>query len=181
MESDHDPVRADTITSRLEVIPEELIPRYEKLRSGAEDQFEGCAICRDAFIEEHFPELPSPKKGSTAAFLSELPFDKMRIPDILAFPCPGMHIFHENCIYPWLARKTTCPTCRFDVDPDSLTLRIHRNLRRPGERPRTRKPWEPPKGPAFLSWLERAEDKKNGLPVSPTPTPTLNGMYSCIP
>ena len=45
---------------------------------------------------------------------------------ILVFPCPGMHLFHAECLAPWLTRKTTCPSCRYDVDPDSLTLRVER-------------------------------------------------------
>ncbi|CAE6415313.1 unnamed protein product [Rhizoctonia solani] len=39
---------------------------------------------------------------------------------VLAFPCG--HVFHRTCLLPWLSRHTTCPTCRFDVDPKSDTL-----------------------------------------------------------
>ncbi|CAE6468625.1 unnamed protein product, partial [Rhizoctonia solani] len=39
---------------------------------------------------------------------------------VLAFPCG--HVFHRTCLLPWLSRHTTCPTCRFDIDPKSDTL-----------------------------------------------------------
>ncbi|KAB5595949.1 Zf-rbx1 domain containing protein [Ceratobasidium theobromae] len=41
---------------------------------------------------------------------------------VLAFPCG--HVFHRTCLLPWLSRHTTCPTCRFDIDPKSDTLTI---------------------------------------------------------
>ncbi|KZS98966.1 hypothetical protein SISNIDRAFT_447803 [Sistotremastrum niveocremeum HHB9708] len=38
-----------------------------------------------------------------------------------ALPCA--HLFHTGCLKPWFSMKTTCPTCRFDIDPNSLTFR----------------------------------------------------------
>lgn len=42
-------------------------------------------------------------------------------PKIVTMPCA--HIFHSACLLPWFTRPghTTCPSCRFDLDPDSLT------------------------------------------------------------
>ncbi|KAJ7477572.1 hypothetical protein FB451DRAFT_1454396 [Mycena latifolia] len=39
---------------------------------------------------------------------------------IIALPCA--HVFHAACLGPWFARpgQTTCPTCRFDLDPAGL-------------------------------------------------------------
>jgi hypothetical protein len=42
--------------------------------------------------------------------------------DVLALPCG--HLFHAGCLAPWFGGHTTCPTCRFDIDPESLTLRL---------------------------------------------------------
>ena len=41
---------------------------------------------------------------------------------VLALPCG--HLFHAGCLAPWFGSHTTCPTCRFDIDPESLTLRM---------------------------------------------------------
>ena len=32
---------------------------------------------------------------------------------VLVMPCPGKHITHAACSEKWLARASTCPTCRF--------------------------------------------------------------------
>ena len=41
---------------------------------------------------------------------------------VLGLPCG--HLFHAGCLAPWFGSHTTCPTCRFDIDPESLTLRM---------------------------------------------------------
>lgn len=204
-EVDDDPERAKTIMAKLEIVPKELVKRYEKLRRGVKDgnedwerDVDGCAICRDAFYEDeseaqelvvgevivdevvasspiaskppmstttgsssHVPShnqkdlapspsldrpsgtsstsshgaSPSADTSSNAAWDVHYPSSKSvgsqttSVDDslrILVFPCPGMHLFHAECLAPWLARKTTCPTCRYDVDPKSLTLCLDR-------------------------------------------------------
>ena len=44
-------------------------------------------------------------------------------PKIVVLPCS--HVFHATCLLPWFSKpgRTTCPSCRFDIDPDSLTYR----------------------------------------------------------
>jgi hypothetical protein len=49
---------------------------------------------------------------------------------VLALPCG--HLFHAGCLAPWFGSHTTCPTCRFDIDPESLTLRIPQQHNRSG-------------------------------------------------
>jgi len=50
--------------------------------------------------------------------------------DVLALPCG--HLFHAGCLAPWFGSHTTCPTCRFDIDPESLTLRVPQQTNRAG-------------------------------------------------
>ncbi|KAG2146804.1 hypothetical protein DEU56DRAFT_786516 [Suillus clintonianus] len=40
---------------------------------------------------------------------------------IVSLPCA--HVFHESCLLPWFtrAKQATCPTCRFNIDPENLT------------------------------------------------------------
>lgn len=157
---EQDPVRAETIMKALEVVPEDLVRRYEKLRAGLEDEdHEGCAVCRESFLDPtaeartvtvQFADLPSPPPAEDCS---------SNPAKILAFPCPGMHLFHSQCLSPWLGRKTTCPTCRFDIDPDSLTLSFLRELRTRSRDPLASKPWAPPKNKGFRRWLEREERK----------------------
>ncbi|PIL22703.1 hypothetical protein GSI_15396 [Ganoderma sinense ZZ0214-1] len=44
-------------------------------------------------------------------------------PKIVVLPCA--HAFHATCLLPWFSKpgRTTCPSCRFDIDPDSLTYK----------------------------------------------------------
>ena len=49
---------------------------------------------------------------------------------VLALPCG--HLFHAGCLAPWFGSHTTCPTCRFDIDPESLTLRMPQHHSRSG-------------------------------------------------
>lgn len=153
--SENDTIRADIIMKALEEVPETLVRRYETLRQGTkEEESDGCAVCRDTLLQNNSKMSLS----QAEVFFAELPFNQLAQADvrILAFPCPGMHLFHAGCIAPWLGRKTTCPTCRFDVDPESLTLSERRN----SSNGRRLKAWSPPKNKGFKDWLELQEQKK---------------------
>ena len=158
-----DPKRAEMILKTLETVPEELVRRYEKLRAGQDgEENEGCAVCRESFLD------PTNEEATVAVQFAELPYPQGEgsksveaLSSTLVFPCPGMHLFHSRCISPWLGRKTTCPTCRFDIDPDSLTLTFLREIRQRTNHPLADKPWTLRRR-GFKRWLEREERKLEG-------------------
>ena len=164
---ENDVRRASTIIKELESVSEDLVRRYEELRAGLDNEpVEGCAICRDAFVAPSDEDSPVIEDPSVAVYLAALPFpngledEAPPLPEgILAFPCPGMHLFHAQCLSPWLGRKTTCPTCRYDIDPDSLTLSFLIDVRERAGDPLANKKWKPPKGRGFNRWLEKQERK----------------------
>ena len=99
-----DPERAKELMRGLEPVPEDLLDRWFMAAGDSADAI--CAICRED-LNEIDETLQSDGSG---------------LARLLALSC--RHVFHSECLGPWLARRTTCPTCRFDLDPDSLTLRV---------------------------------------------------------
>ncbi|KAH8091027.1 hypothetical protein BXZ70DRAFT_490642 [Cristinia sonorae] len=179
---DKDLQRAETIIEALEKVPKELIGRYEKLRAGnGQDDCDGCPICRESLLEDSSFSDPD---ESALTFLVELPFRDIPDTTIVAFPCPGKHLFHDTCLSPWLSRKTTCPSCRFDVDPHSLTLRPDPS--RPSQHSQVRPRWAPPQSQSFLAWLEDEEFKalnptQKPLPSFPASSPAPSSSRTATP
>jgi len=185
MSVDNDPLRAETLLEGFEAVSHELVRRYEKLRCGHGDGGEGCAICRDDFIQE---EPENPQDHNLVISFAALPFHPP--PSlVLAFPCPGRHLFHSSCLAPWLSRKTTCPSCRFDIDPNSLTLRLtgsttSRYMDASGRAwpPRV---WEPPQMCSLAQWLEQEEQTRESGPSvvhsKKTPESALSAQIETSP
>ncbi|KAI0754837.1 hypothetical protein C8Q80DRAFT_1117421 [Daedaleopsis nitida] len=165
--ADNDPERAKTLLAGMEEVPDDLVQRYEKLRTGNEEDVDGCAICREDLLAKVPPPTEDPV---VVAHFVALPFHPD--PDcIVAFPCAGKHLFHKDCLSPWLARKTTCPTCRFDIDPLSLTLQITRSIRDPGGHDHEtgvlgpERVWQPPQSESLSDWLSAEEQAQDtGIP-----------------
>ncbi|KAH9912846.1 uncharacterized protein BXZ73DRAFT_107180 [Epithele typhae] len=163
---DEDPERAKMLMAGMEVASEELVKRYEVLRTDDGEPADGCAICREGLLEVSADEH---KAQAVLQTDSELPFHvEPQLDCILAFPCAGKHLFHKNCLSPWLSRKTTCPTCRFDIDPSSLTLRLYQDVPEAGpSRPvsRSGRTWKPPKVETLLEWVQGEEQARaKGVP-----------------
>jgi len=149
-DSDREPdhLRAHAVIDGLESVSKDLLSRYEVVRG--EDQRASCAVCYDPLHLDRFhdvEDLPGPVQTENKKLSLALPYHAA-LPAVVAFPC--LHIFHSDCLLPWLSRKTTCPTCRFDVDPDSLTLKGGC----------TQRPWVPPADGVLEAWIQAEETKK---------------------
>ena len=133
-----DPVRARKLVKGLEAVNIGLVKRMRKISEGGADSAI-CAICWDGLLEEDAEITPDTGVGGNIwAATSDrgqsngqetdatTPTEPERepeepLPRIVALPCS--HVFHSACLVPWFSRpkQTTCPTCRFNVDPDNLT------------------------------------------------------------
>ncbi|KZT44538.1 hypothetical protein SISSUDRAFT_28857 [Sistotremastrum suecicum HHB10207 ss-3] len=109
-EKEPDEERAKFIVRAMEPVPVGLLQRLETVGGimGSHDDSlsgsSGCAVCWDSLLEDK----------NTDELLGGSP-----LAPVLALPC--RHVFHSSCLIPWFSRHTTCPVCRFDVDPENLT------------------------------------------------------------
>lgn len=64
--------------------------------------------------------LPSSTSSSTLTSEAEEKKEK-NYQRVVSLPCA--HVFHAACLIPWFSKpkQTTCPICRFNIDPDNLT------------------------------------------------------------
>lgn len=77
----------------------ENLPMIQIQAKHVEDKAE-CAVCKDEF-----------KEGENAANL----------------PCG--HLYHKDCIVPWLEQHNTCPTCRYELEVEDPELEAERKKR----------------------------------------------------
>ncbi|TFY72632.1 hypothetical protein EVG20_g386 [Dentipellis fragilis] len=118
------------------------------------------------------------------------------LPKIVALPCS--HIFHSACLIPWFSRprQTTCPTCRFNIDPEGLTRSIRPLPRRaarpagtapqpqPQPQPQPPQPQQQPQQgqprfagpPPFHFFFEQLPTHVHGPAPAPAPQPAEQGV-----
>lgn len=152
VEREPDHLRAHVVIDGLEPVSKDLLSRYEAVKGeGYPKRRASCAVCYEPLdLDSNDVEgcnSSGPIQAENKKLSLALPYHAA-FSEVVTFPC--LHLFHSECLLPWLARKTTCPTCRFDVDPDSLTLkggRIHR-------------PWVPPADGVLEAWVQVEEMKK---------------------
>ncbi|GJJ15889.1 hypothetical protein Clacol_010167 [Clathrus columnatus] len=133
-EREPDLERAKTLLRGMQIVPEGLVRRLERAGGvpggqGTEDQSAGCAVCWGPLLDGVEPgewdtAAQKEEKGKRAAEVGGAEEKQDDEDDefrgrIVALPCA--HVYHAECLLPWFARNTTCPTCRFDIDPESLT------------------------------------------------------------
>jgi len=149
-EREPDHLRAHAVIDGLEPVSKDLLSRYEVVKGEDHPQRRApCAVCYEPLDPDSpyilkDPDPAEPVQTENKKLSLALPYHAA-FPEVVAFPC--LHIFHSECLLPWLARKTTCPTCRFDVDPDSLTLKGGGTLR----------PWVPPVDGVLEAWVQAEE------------------------
>ncbi|KAH9480695.1 hypothetical protein JR316_0007295 [Psilocybe cubensis] len=136
-----DPERAKRLVDGLEVVPVGLVRRLERVGGAGSASGEepanggdaGCAICWDKLLDGDGEGFGKEKKEGSAEEGSSSSASETVQPKIVSLPCA--HVFHADCLLPWFARPrhTTCPTCRFNIDPENLT---HASMRRRERRER---------------------------------------------
>ncbi|KAK7052317.1 hypothetical protein R3P38DRAFT_3594992 [Favolaschia claudopus] len=125
------PENAARIIAGLERVPEGLVRRLERVSKlgkstdeseelGAAGGDSGCAICWDKLLDGDGAEFASSSTTTTTAAPATTSPSDSPPEGITALPCA--HVFHSACLLPWFSRpgQTTCPTCRFDVDPKGI-------------------------------------------------------------
>jgi len=143
-EEREDPERAEKLVQGLERVPVGLVKRMTRVDGvpGAHEdstgtdggEVPGCAICWDSLLSEEPPEdakplsssiaLPTPEQSTQSPDSKPALSDPTSDDDTTAIIClPCSHVFHAPCLLPWFSKPkhTTCPTCRFDIDPRNLT------------------------------------------------------------
>ncbi|CDO69859.1 hypothetical protein BN946_scf184884.g18 [Trametes cinnabarina] len=157
---ENDPKRAEVLLAGMEKVSPDLVRRYERLRMGDKEDQDGCAICRDSLLDISFED----QAIEVVALYAALPFHP-ELSSIIAFPCPGKHIFHADCLSPWLAQKTTCPSCRFDIDPHSVTHKRNRESSVLQQADGASRVWRPPQVETIREWLDAEEQAQaSGVP-----------------
>lgn len=150
-----DPERARKLVDGLEEVPVGLVRRLERIGGTGggmgEDETKGgdggCAICWDRLlgspeeaVQEHQECEKKEEENEETQPKTSVNMDEAlnRTPQkIVTLPCA--HVFHAECLIPWFSRprQTTCPTCRFNIDPENLTyVSWRRRMRERRERER---------------------------------------------
>ncbi|GJE91628.1 hypothetical protein PsYK624_077780 [Phanerochaete sordida] len=184
-EEPEDPDRAKRLLSGLEQVPEGLVKRMERVGSMEGEQVV-CAICFDSLVKsddaesvedkmeveaESSPSPSSPSGSEQDVSEEEKKADEELDGKIVVLPCA--HVFHASCLRPWFTRphRTTCPTCRFDIDPDSLTYAP------PTRRSRPRQPAAPQAGQAPANPQPQAQPQVGEPAAAPSTPDAANAAH----
>ncbi|KZT09174.1 uncharacterized protein LAESUDRAFT_722904 [Laetiporus sulphureus 93-53] len=172
-----DPERAEKLIRGLEVVPPGLVQRIERTSTDEGDAM--CSVCweklsseggdleqqtRTEGIESSGPSEASMEVDSSSPSNDPLYSHLKDLPKVVALPCS--HVFHTSCLLPWFTKphRTTCPTCRFDIDPESLTY-VPPRQRRMQQAPQGQEPAQAPAG------VQPTQPQPQLAQAGPQPTP----------
>jgi E3 ubiquitin-protein ligase RNF115/126 len=82
----------------LEMLEKIIVDEINLNEIGKEGSCENCSVCKDIFE------------------VSQI---------VLKLPCK--HVFHEDCIMPWLKERNSCPTCRHELPTDDPDYEAKKN------------------------------------------------------
>ncbi|KAL6303883.1 hypothetical protein BKA93DRAFT_318784 [Sparassis latifolia] len=180
-EEPDDPDRAKRLVAGLDEVPLGLVRRMERVGGSGTSEGDSplCAICWERLTDVDaggFELEPEVTEGFDAASAGEgAGTAGSKVVDakkIVVLPCS--HVFHTSCLFPWFSKphRTTCPTCRFDIDPDSLTYSPRRRPQRPQTQPQTPLPTDAQPTPTAVGSEGRVRpqpEAQAGAGVPPIP------------
>ncbi|KAL7411788.1 hypothetical protein BDY24DRAFT_394863 [Mrakia frigida] len=185
-----DPERAKELLSALEKPERGLVLRLDRgLRleeeeagvEAGERTGARCSVCLDSLLDADDEE--ESEKGKEKEERDDVAMaEEKEGQEVLSLPCS--HAFHRGCLGPWLEMHTNCPTCRFDLDPLSTTLRPNRTATTLPSRTSTPNPANPTPNNGSSSASSTSTSNPNrphpysrpptrpSTPQPPAPTPT---------
>ncbi|KAF9816361.1 hypothetical protein IEO21_04114 [Rhodonia placenta] len=213
-EEQDDPERAGRLIRGLEEVPSGLVQRIERV--GGDGGESVCSICWEKLSSDGggFDAAQSAETGSSGnARAAEATMDTDNptatdsstrssspdgrsedseykppsdLPKVVALPCS--HVFHTACLLPWFTKphRTTCPSCRFDIDPDSLTYmpprqRTARRANSAGDPPAAPAASQPPQPQADTQPAPEAPPAQDqARPARPAVPPLMPFEFSML-
>lgn len=116
------PAASDEAISRLEHFSRKDVKKVRQARNRE------CSTCMDSFEDEELPgqtdasiDSNRPPASAQAPSLEANDDPPELVPDgqeqqdeLVMMPC--RHLFHQDCLVPWLKTSGTCPVCRVQLD-----------------------------------------------------------------
>ncbi|PWN36636.1 uncharacterized protein FA14DRAFT_159080 [Meira miltonrushii] len=119
------PPASDEAIAKLEKFSRREIEKVRQARNRE------CSTCMDSFEDEESAPAHDASKDSNLptgiAPSSEMDVDdppesapgEGQQDELVMMPCK--HLFHEDCLIPWLKNSGTCPVCRVSLEPKKAT------------------------------------------------------------